>query len=261
MEGTRAQGQGGKSLPDAQTAPVAGICIHLAPACQHRLCSGDHQGWTSFLTCVSFSGVKVLARTKKTSPKAECQESGQDADLACHYPGLIFGFTYSRPQVCRLWPPNKTELEENVKVLLPGYLGQKHLTSLLPRSQQLSPSAGPHPHLHSLTSGSSLLHSKGICHLIQGSLARAQSGVARKHALRAPVHGAVTIGRVQVPVREVREELGTVVETLGLSNVCRRQATGISQAAGHKTQSESLDASGWRCPALFTRSLSLALTG
>lgn len=131
----------------------------------------------------------------------------------------------------------------------------------VPKVTAVMPQRWPTPILAlTLTSGSSLLHSKGICHLIQGSLARAQSGVARKRALRAPVHSAVTIGRVQVPVREVREELGTVVETLGLSNVCRRQATGISQAAGHKTQSESLDASGRHCPALFTRSLSLALT-
>lgn len=38
----------------------------------------------------------------------------------------------------------------------------------------------------------------------------------------------------QMTILEVQEKLGTLLETLGLSNVCCRQATGISQAVRHK---------------------------
>lgn len=38
----------------------------------------------------------------------------------------------------------------------------------------------------------------------------------------------------QMAILEVQEKLGALSETLGLSNVCCRQATGISQAVRHK---------------------------
>lgn len=49
-----------------------------------------------------------------------------------------------------------------------------------------------------------------------------------------PIQGAVIIETVQMAILEVQEKLGTLLETLGLCNVCCRQATGISQAVRHK---------------------------
>lgn len=46
----------------------------------------------------------------------------------------------------------------------------------------------------------------------------------------APIYGAIIIETAQVTILQVQEKLGALLETLGLSNVCCRQATGISQA-------------------------------
>jgi len=49
-------------------------------------------------------------------------------------------------------------------------------------------------------------------------------------ALMAPIYRAVIIETAQVTILQVQEKLGALLETLGLSKVCRCQATGISQA-------------------------------
>lgn len=46
----------------------------------------------------------------------------------------------------------------------------------------------------------------------------------------ASIQGAIIIETVQMTILEAQQKLGTFLETLGLSNVCCRQATGISQA-------------------------------
>lgn len=53
----------------------------------------------------------------------------------------------------------------------------------------------------------------------------------REGVLMAPVYGAVVIETAQATTLQVQEKLGALLETLGLSNVCCCQATGISQAA------------------------------
>lgn len=50
----------------------------------------------------------------------------------------------------------------------------------------------------------------------------------------ASIQGAIIIETVQMTILEAQQKLGTFLETLGLSNVCCRQATGISQAVWHK---------------------------
>lgn len=54
-------------------------------------------------------------------------------------------------------------------------------------------------------------------------------------------------------ILEVQEKLGTLLETLGLSNVCCRQATGISQAVWHKnTELRPVSISTCSAPAELT---------
>lgn len=85
-----------------------------------------------------------------------------------------------------------------------------------------------------LTCGSSFLYSKGF-RIFQASLAIcSHTNVIRKYIRMAPIEGATVIERIQMTILEVQEKLGTLLETLGLSNVCCRQATGISQAVRHK---------------------------
>lgn len=78
---------------------------------------------------------------------------------------------------------------------------------------------------------SSLLHSKGLW-IFQASLAiGSRTSMIRESVLMAPVYGAVIIETAQVTVLQVQEKLGALLETLGLSNVCCCQATGVPQAA------------------------------
>lgn len=55
-----------------------------------------------------------------------------------------------------------------------------------------------------------------------------------KCVLVTPIHGAIMTETVHLMAVEAQEKLGALLETLGLCNVCCRQATGISQAVQHK---------------------------
>lgn len=50
------------------------------------------------------------------------------------------------------------------------------------------------------------------------------------YMLMSSTQGAIRMERAQWMVLEAQEKLGALLETLGLCNVCCRQATGISQA-------------------------------
>lgn len=84
------------------------------------------------------------------------------------------------------------------------------------------------------TIGSGLLDVVGL-HAIEGSLStgRAIEEAGRRDMSAAPVHspmGAEAIELVEL-VLGVREELGTLLEALGVGQVCSGQPTSVSQAA------------------------------
>lgn len=87
---------------------------------------------------------------------------------------------------------------------------------------------------HGLTSGSSFLYSQRFW-VFQASLSIcSQANVIGKYVLVTSIQGAIMTETAHLMVVEAQEKLGALLETLGLCNVCCRQATGISQAVQHK---------------------------